>query len=371
MIPAFFWQRLRRWRAVARVEVLHLTQDRPTLAIIIVVPALQILLFGYAVRFEPHQVGIAIAREHAEPDGPLVHAIAETGLFRLVADGLATGEAARMVTQHRVLVGVEFPSSAREPDAGAAVRTRAIIDGSDPETVRPAMLSLEAALLRHALADSPFGQRPSVEVDWLYNSEGNTTWATAPALSGVIVMITMLLLGALTLAREREGGTWEGLLATPVSGIDAMVGKLTPYLLLGTTQAAVVLAVAHALFDLPLRGELPTFLWAAALLALAHLVLGFALSAVAKSQIQAIQGAVIFYLPSMLLSGFLFPFSGMPGWARAAGEALPLTHFVRVARGVLLRGDSNFTVVTEMWPVAVFTLVAAGFATYAYRRSLS
>ena len=365
-----FKDRWRRWRAVARIEILHMLHDRPTLSIVIVVPALQILLFGYAVHLEPRDVGIAIAREHAEPEGPLVHAIAETGQFRILADGLPPGEAAHKVAQHQALVGVEFAPSGDLPDGAAGERTRAVIDGTDPETVRPAVLSLEAALLRRALANQPLGHSPPVQMDWLYNPEGRTVWATAPALSGVIVMISMLLLGALTLARERECGTWEGLLATPVSGLDALVGKLSPYLVLGVAQAAVVLVIAHLLFDLPIRGHLAAFLGAAALLALAHLVLGFALSALAQTQLQAIQGAVIFYLPSMLLSGFLFPFSGMPHWAQALGEVLPLTHFVRVARGLLLRGDSNLSVALEMWPVAAFVLAAALLAVHAYRRRL-
>ncbi len=363
--------RLRRWHAVARIELLYLMHDRPTLAIIVLVPALQILLFGYAVRLEPRNVTIAIARDRAEPEGPLVHAIADTSLFRLVADGLAPGAAARMVKQREALVGVELPSSESTTDEEPTPRPRAIIDGTDPATVRPAVLELEATLLRHALVSPTLGHGGRVQLEWLYNPEGRTIWATAPGLSGVIVMITMLLLGALTLARERERGTWEGLLATPVSGADAMIGKLSPYLVLGTAQAGIVLAVAHGLFELPVRGQIATFLWAAALLALAHLVLGFALSALARTQVQAIQAAVMFYLPSMLLSGFIFPFTGMPRWAQMLGEALPLTHFVRVARGVLLRGDGSAMVVAEMWPVAIFAVVAGGFATYAYRRSLA
>jgi ABC-2 type transport system permease protein len=207
-------------------------------------------------------------------------------------------------------------------------------------------------------------------VTWLYNPEGRTTWSIVPALSGVIVMITMLLLGALTLVRERERGTWEGLLTTPVSGLDAMMGKLSPYLVLGTLQAMVVILLGHSLFDLPLRGSFALFLIAAAMLALAHLVLGFALSAMAQTQVQAIQTVVIFYLPSMLLSGFLFPFSGMPGWAQLLGEALPLTHFVRATRGLLMRGDGLASVAYEMWPVAVFAALAAALAASQYRRHL-
>jgi ABC-2 type transport system permease protein len=184
-------------------------------------------------------------------------------------------------------------------------------------------------------------------------------------------MITMLMLGALTLVREREQGSWEGLLATPITAVDALLGKLTPYIVVAMAQAAVVIALARLLFDVPMLGNVTALVVASAVFALAHLTLGFALSALAQSQIQAIQAAVFFYLPSMLLSGFMFPFEGMPGWAQSLGNALPLTHFVRSARGVLLKGYGAREVIAEMWPVAVFAVGAAFVAVAAFRRQLN
>jgi len=363
--------RLRRWLAVTRLETLHLIHDPPTLALIVLVPAVQILLFGYAVNLDPRNVPIVIAREEAAPEGALRRAIADTGYFRVLADGLAPGEAARMVRRHEALIGIELPPAGDPDDAvTGAMSPRAIIDATDPAAVRPAALALEAALWRHLAPGQQSGRAVPVRVEWLYNPEGRTTWAVAPALAGVIVMVTMLLLGALTLVRERERGTWESLLVTPVSGVDAMVGKLAPYVFLGVAQAAIVLLVAYALFGLPVRGPVVALLLAAALLALAHLLTGFAVSALARTQVQAIQAVVFFYLPSMLLSGFMFPFSGMPSWAQVLGEALPLTHFVRAARGVLLRGDAGAAMAIEMWPVAAFTCLVTGLAAIAYRRRL-
>src|SRR5262249_41832255 len=216
---------------------------------------------------------------------------------------------------------------------------RIVVDATDPATVRPALAALEAAYWRHVAQTSPLVLAPSVDIEWLYNPEGRTAWAIVPGLAGVVVMISMLMLGALTLVRERERGSWEALLATPVDAVDALVGKLSPYLVIGTGQAIIVIAVARLLFGLPMSGDLATLLTAVPVYAAAHLILGFAFSALAESQLQAIQGAVFFYLPSMLLSGFMFPFQGMPVWARTIGEALPLTHFVRVTRGVLLKGE--------------------------------
>jgi len=361
----------RRWLAVARLEVLHLLHDRAALSLILAVPAVQILLFGYAVRWDPRHVPIAIAREEAAPEGALRRALAETGYFDVSGDGLPPGEAARAVAEHRALIGIELPPPLADPvDAPEPAGPYVLIDASDPAAVRPAALALEAAMWRHATTATHGYRIPPVRVEWLYNPQGRSSWAVVPSLAGVVVMISTLLLGALTLVRERERGTWEGLVATPISGIDALVGKLSPYVLIGIAQAGVVLGLAHLLFDLPFRGPLSALLFAAALLGVAHLVTGFAISALARTQVQAIQGAVFFYLPSMLLSGFIFPFSGMPSWAQHVGEALPLTHFVRAARAVTLRADGWSFVTPELVPIGIYALLLGALAVLGYRRWL-
>jgi ABC-2 type transport system permease protein len=361
---------MRRWAAIARLELLHLMRDPPSLSLIAVVPAIQVLLFGYAVNLDPRNVPIAIARETAEPEGTLRRAIADSGYFRVIADGLAPGEAQRLVVQRHAMIGIEVPQPTETTDADRSRPVRVVIDASDPAAVRPAALALESQLWRHLhRAPSPDTPVP-VRVDWLYNPQGLTSWAIAPALAGVIVMISMLMLGALALVRERERGSWEGLMSTPISGLDAMVGKLTPYVLVGVGQAAVVWAVSHWLFALPIRGGVALLAFATALLAIAHLVTGFALSALARTQVQAIQAAVFFYLPSMLLSGFMFPFTGMPRWAMWLGEALPLTHFIRAARGLLLRGEHWDYAVSEMFPMAIFTVLIGAGAILVYRLRL-
>jgi ABC-2 type transport system permease protein len=250
------------------------------------------------------------------------------------------------------------------------MRTRVVVDATDPGAVRPALAALETAYWQKRATTFSLDDRPSVDVDWLYNPQRRTAWTIVPGLVGVIVMISMLMLGALTLVRERERGSWESLLATPVDALDALVGKLSPYIAIGTAQGMVAVCLAQLLFDLPARGGIWALLAAAPVYATANLILGFAFSALAESQMQAMQAAVFFYLPSMLLSGFMFPFQGMPGWTRAIGEVLPLTHFVRVARGVLLKGQDAAVVAQEMWPVALFGLLAAVLALTAYRRRL-
>jgi ABC-2 type transport system permease protein len=364
------WRRIARVLAVARVEILHLIHDRATISLILLVPAIQIVLFGYAVNLDPRHVPIAIAGDHGGAANQVDRVIGETGYFMILADGLKPGAAEQMVAQGKALVGIELPPQGRS-DAGAAIgEPKIVVDATDPAAVRPALAALENVYWRHAAQLYAIGPISTASVEWLFNPEGRTAWTIVPGLAGVIVMISMLMLGALTLVRERERGSWETLLATPVDAVDALIGKLSPYIIIGTVQAAVVICIARVLFNLPVTGNLRALLVAVPLYSAAHLILGFAFSALAESQLQAIQGAVFFYLPSMLLSGFMFPFLGMPAWARGIGETLPLTHFVRATRGVLLKGEGGSLVAREMAPVAMFTLVAAALALAAYRRRI-
>jgi len=368
------WRRIRhrvaRILAVARIETLHLTRDRTTISLILVVPAIQLVLFGYAVNLDPKDVPIAIAREYDGAVDRLHRTIAETGYFSILADGLEAGRAERMVAEGRALVGIEIPRlDYFDPDVPPE-KPKIVVDATDPAAVRPALAALQIAYWRGAAQTHEGGPAPALDVEWLYNPAGRTAWTIVPGLAGVVVMISTLMLGALTLVRERERGSWETLLATPVEAVDALVGKLAPYLVVGAVQAAVVVGAARLLFALPVTGALWALLAAVPLYAGAHLVLGFALSALAESQMQAIQAAVFFYLPSMLLSGFMFPFQGMPAWARTIGQALPLTHFVRATRGVLLKGAPASFVASEMLPVALFALVAGAAALAAYRRRI-
>src|SRR5712671_4716980 len=335
-------RRLRRIMAVARIETLRLVRDRVAISLIALVPAVQTVLFGYAVNLDPKNVPIAIAGSDGSSAERAARIVGETGYFRIVGKALPPGAAERMV----------------------------VVDATDPSAVRPALAALETAYWRKRATTFSLDGGASIEVDWLYNPERRTAWTIVPGLVGVIVMISMLMLGALTLVRERERGSWESLLATPVDALDALIGKLSPYVVIGAAQGALVVGLAQLLFGLPVGGGIWALLGATPVYAAANLLLGFAFSALAESQMQAMQGAVFFYLPSMLLSGFMFPFQGMPGWARAIGEVLPLTHFVRATRGALLKGEGGASIGYEMWPVALFALAAAALALAAYRRRL-
>lgn len=358
-----------RLLAVARLECLQLLRDRTSMALIVTVPAIQLMLFGYAVNPNPINIPLVIARSVDGTPDQLLRTIDETGYFTIVADGLAPGSAGRMVRDGDALIGIEIPPRASPDSETLSLEPTIIVDATDPATIRPALAALQTAYWREVAHRSPLVLTvPTVQVSWLYNPEGRTAWTIVPGLVGVVVMISMLMLGALTLVRDRERGSWEMMLVTPVTTLEILIGKLSPYVIIGTTQAVVVIGVARLLFDLPITGSLWALVAVVPLYAAAHLILGFIFSELAQNQLQAMQGAVFFYLPSMLLSGFMFPFHGMPSWARAVGEVLPLTHFVRAARGVLLRGEGAVFVVDTMMPVAFFTVLALIVALAVSRR---
>jgi ABC-2 type transport system permease protein len=380
-------RRLGRIVAVARIETLRLIRDRIAISLIALVPAVQIVLFGYAVNLDPKNVPIAIAGSDVSSVERAARIVGETGYFRIVGLGVPPGAAERMVLEGKALVGLELPPRPSsklselvgddpsadlviDSEASALTTPRVIVDATDPAAVRPALGALESAYSRLRTSVFSLGFDPAAKVEWLFNPEGRTAWTIAPGLVGVIVMISMLMLGALTLVRERERGSWETLLATPLDALDVLFGKLAPHVVIGVVQGAILVAIARLLFEVPLGRGIAALLAGLPLYAGAHLILGFALSALAESQMQAMQGAVFFYLPSMLLSGFMFPFEGMPGWARSIGEMLPLTHFVRASRGVLLKGEGVALVAHEMWPVALFAFCATALALFAYRRRL-
>lgn len=360
---------LSRILAVARVEALHVLRDRTSRSLLVVVPAMQLLLFGYTVNLDPRHVPVAVAGGSPEQVSSAVRLIEASGYFRIVGSGLASGAAERLVASGGAAVGIELPSLRDSADEDAPDVPRVVVDAADPAAVRPAMAALETAFLRRVVEADHLGGGPRVEVEWRHNPDGLTAWAVVPGLAGAVVMISMLMLGAFALVREREAGTWEGLVASPLTAAEALVGKLLPYLPLGVLQSALVVLLAHLLFALPVRGSFALLLLAAGLCAACYLAVGFAVSAVTRTQMQAMQAAVFLYLPSMLLSGFMFPFEGMPGWARAVGLCLPLTHFVVAARDVLLRGADGRAWGGVGWLLLILPACAAlALAAYRLRR---
>ena len=349
---------------LAWLESLTIRRDPVILVMILVVPTLQVALFGYALRPLGGAATVVLARTDKDPAA--LQLLEKPGDFRVVADGLSKEEALVRLRRQEALVAIVVSP----PNASTgAVAVTVYADDSDPVRSNPALSKLES-LYWQQVADPDLAPQTEVRVERLYNPQSRNEWILTPALSGVVVMISTLMLGALSIVRERERGTWEAMLSTPVNAVEAIVGKALPYQLLGCVQAALVIGCCRVLFGLPLRGDMWAFGLFLAVFIFAHLVIGLTISAAARSQLQAVQGAVLIYLPSMLLSGFLFPFMNMPWWAQRLGALFPLTYYTEVARGVMLRGENAAFVDARTLPVAAIAASALLAAVLVFRRRL-
>lgn len=351
------WHRI---GAVAWIEIIRLTRSWIALTLLLLVPAAQVLLFGYAIRPSGELTGVAIAAEARADADTVARSLGRQAGLRVTTSALKPGGAAAAVRRGDALIGIELAEQPSFANPTAKIRpVRIIVDASNAALVATAVPAIEAAYW-HGLADRAdvVDTGPGYMIERLYNPDARADWTFLPALIGVTVMIGMIMLGTLSLAREREGGTWEALLALPIEPIEALIGKLLPYVVIGTVQGILVFVAGVWLFGLPVRGAAGALLALLPVFAAAHLVLGYAISARATTQLAALQGAVAFYLPAMLLSGFLYPFETLPGWARAIGNLFPLTHFIRAARGALLRGDNAAQVLGHGVPIVAFLAIA-------------
>ncbi len=346
----------RRIAAVAVVECARLLRSRVALTLLLVVPLLQIILFGTAIRPDA-AVRVALAAPTVGNTETVAKALRKQPNLDVVATG-KPGTAEALVKSGSVVIGVEVPEVRSFANPLATARPlRIVVDASNATLTSTATARIEAAYWR-TLAERGEVSGPGLAIERLYNPESRADWTFLPGLVGVIVMIAMIMLGALSLAREREGGTWEALMVLPLGRGEVLLGKLMPYVAIGTVQGIAVMATGIWLFGLPVQGNVIALVAILPLFATAHFVLGYVIAARARTQIEALQGAVAFYLPAMLLSGFLYPFATLPGWAQAIGNVFPLTHFLRAATGVLLRGDGWSDAGTHALPIAAFAAVA-------------
>jgi ABC-2 type transport system permease protein len=356
--------------ALASVEITRLLRTRIAFTLLVVLPLLQVVLFGFAIRPDA-QVSVAIA-------GPTPVAVArmakeiEAERNMKIAVRAGPGEAEALVRAGRVSIGIEISEAYAAADARSPLGpVRVIVDATNPALTNAAAARAEAAYWRAVVARKVLADTgSSVRVERLFNAAGRSDWTFLMGLVGVTVMIAMVMLGALSLAREREGGTWETLAALPFRPSDVLVGKALPNVAVGTLQGLGVLVVAVVGFGLPARGSILALVALLPLLAAVHFSLGYAIAARSGTQLAALQGAVAFYLPAMLLSGFLYPFATLPHWAQAIGNAFPLTHFIRAANGALLRGDGAVTVLLHAVPIFLALAIAVLVALALQRRRI-
>jgi ABC-2 type transport system permease protein len=365
--------------AVMAKEFIQLSRDRLTYAMILVMPIVQLLLFGYAINTNPKHLPVAV---YVQDHGPLARSVlaslVNTGYFDIAEEAPSSGALDRALESGRVQFTLTIPPDfSRKVVRGEDAQVLVEADASDPAATGPAMAALAAlpatALaydLRGPLAPRAASQPFALVLHPRYNPENISAYNIVPGLLGVVLSMTLVMMTSLGMTRELERGTMEGLLATPVRPLEVMVGKLLPYVGIGLTQTAVVLTVARILFHVPFEGGWLALSIGVALFIVGSLALGFLISTAAKSQLQAMQMSFFYMMPSILLSGFAFPFRGMPNWAQAIGTILPVTHFLRVVRGSLLKGLGT----AETWPSLValgaFVLFVTVLAMARYRTTL-
>lgn len=355
--------------AVMWKEVRQMARDRMTLAMMIGIPTLQLLLFGYAINPDVRNLPAAVA-DMADTAGSraLVQDMLATGVVRPVAGARTPQELQALLREGRVKVGVLVPPDFERRRIDGREAVQVLVDGSDT-SVQAAARQLASMPIDGANPAARSAPAP-ISVLPLYNPRRISAINVVPGLIGVILTMTMVMFTAMAIVRERERGNLELLITTPVSSGELMVGKVLPYIVVGVVQVSVVLALGAALFEVPVRGSLAGVYGAAMLLIVANLALGLLVSTLARTQFQSMQMAFFLFLPSILLSGFMFPFDGMPRPAQWIAEVLPLTHFMRLIRGIMLRGAG----VGELWPDAVallvFTLATMALATLRFRKRL-
>jgi ABC-2 type transport system permease protein len=373
----FSWS---RWVGIIVKEFIQLKRDRLTFGMIIGIPVLQLILFGYAINADPKQLPTAVLSADASPySRSLLSAMQTSGYFRVV-DMVSTEEQLDgLIARGEVTFAVTIPENfGRKLVRGERPVLLVEADASDPAAVGNAVAAL-AQLSFSALdrdLNGPLAELkavpPPIDVRVLrrYNPEGVTAYNIVPGLIGTILTMTMVLMTGLAMTRERERGTFENLLSTPALPIEVMTGKIVPYILIGLIQVTLIIAAALALFEVPMQGN-PLLLYFVVLLFIAaNLTLGITFSSIARNQLQAMQMTFFFFLPSILLSGFMFPFRGMPEWAQWIGSLLPLTHFLVLVRGIMLKGNELADLVPQIWPILLFMLVVIGIGLRFYKRTL-
>ncbi len=369
-----------RFWAIVLKEFIQMKRDRVTFGMMIGIPLMQLIIFGFAINADPKQLPAAIRSADQGPFArTLIVALKNSGYFNFVRESPTESEAQRLLQVGAVQFIINIPEDfSRRLLRGERPTVLIEADATDPAAVGPAVSATRA------LAESVFNRdlpgplsrlraKPG-PVDFRihahYNPENITQYNIVPGLMGVVLTMTMVVITALAITRERERGTMENLLATPVRPFEVMTGKILPYIAVGYVQVTLILLAAHFIFHVPMVGSFVLLYGVSLFFIAANLAMGITFSTLAKNQLQAVQMAFFFFLPSILLSGFMFPFRGMPEWAQWIGTCLPNTHFLRIARGILLKGNGLAEIAPELWPLLLFLTVAMTVGVKRYRQTL-
>jgi ABC-2 type transport system permease protein len=367
----------KRLYALLRKEWIQVTRDALTLRFIIAVPIMQLFLFGYAINTNPQHLPTGLLSvEHSKYERTIIAALRNSGYYdiRMLE---SEAEAERALAQGELMFVVAFPPNFdRAIDRGDRPSVLIDADATDPSAIgnaTAALATVTAALNRDlppVMRATPTAPAFQFVVHARYNPEQLTVLNIVPGLICIVLMMSTLFMTTLSITKERERGTMENLLAMPVRPIEVMVAKMVPYVFIGYIQVVLILVASAVFFQLPLRGSLVTLLMALGLFIAGNLALGITFSTVSANQMQAMQFAQFTLLPSFMLSGFMFPFRGMPAWAQWVGEVFPTTHAMRIVRGVLIKGNGTPDILPELWPIAVFMVAVVAIAVWCYRETL-
>ncbi len=371
------WHRL---LAMIVKEFIQLRRDRLTFAMMLGIPLIQLILFGFAINGDPkHLPTVIVAHEQTPFTRAIVQGLENSAYFQLVATDLGEAEADHWLEEGDAQFAVVIPAGfAKKLQRGERPQLLVAADATDPSATANAIGALQQLSqqwlqyeLTGALSSLNGKAQPyEVVIQRRFNPEGLTQYNIVPGLMGVILTMTMIMMTALAVTREVERGTMENLLATPVRPLEVMLGKILPYVLIGFVQVAVILSLAKLLFAVPFIGPAGWLLLGILVFIAANLSIGITISSVARNQTQAMQMTFFFFLPSMLLSGFMFPFRGMPFWAQQIGELLPLTHFIRLIRGIMLKGNGMAEMWPHLWPLLLFLFAMLLIGVLRFRKTL-
>lgn len=369
-----------RFLAIIIKEFIQMRRDRVTFGMMIGIPLVQLMLFGFAINSDPKHLpaGVLMA-DHGPQARTLLSAIRNNGYFEFVQqidseeearDALAHGDVQFVIT-----IPADFSRDLLRGDKPALLIEADATDPAATSNAVGAVRTLVTTALQNDLKGplaylAPGEPAIDLRVHALYNPEGITQYNIVPGLMGVVLTMTMVMITALAITRERERGTMENLLSMPTRPFEVLLGKIIPYILVGYIQVVLILLAAHFLFHVPMVGSLGLVFVVTSVFIAANLAVGITFSTLSTNQLQAVQMSFFFFLPSLLLSGFMFPFRGMPQWAQNIGEVLPLTHFLRIIRGVLLKGNALPDVALELWQIALFAAIALIIGVKRYRQTL-
>jgi ABC-2 type transport system permease protein len=374
---AFNWRRF--WAIVAK-EFIQMRRDRLTFAMMIGIPLVQLILFGYAINSDPKHLPTAVySADNSVFSRTIVWGLHNSSYFDITREAKNEAEIQKLLAQGTVQFAVHIPMDfSRKLLRGERPDLLLEADATDPAAIGYAVAAinlLTTTVLNRDLT-GPLaklrGTPPPVNlvVHQHYNPENITQYNIVPGLMGVMLTMTMIIITALAITRERARGTMENLLSTPARPGEVMIGKIVPYITVGYIQVFLILLASKFLFNVPIVGSVSLLLVLTFFFIVANLAVGITFSTIAKNQLQAVQMAFFFFLPSLLLSGYMFPFRGMPGWAQDIGEMLPLTHYLRVVRGILLKGNGFAEIAPDLWPIALFLVVMLAIGIKRYRQTL-